>query len=214
MKRYDISNRPNEEVSTSNRGAISRSSCEFSPVRDEFSHSEDDSFSALIRAAAGGDVPFFAATESSEAGVGVAPAVDADAISARQSADGWVAEAAVRVERRVMFEIARRSIERAQRRVRLGIVVCGAGFAMAMAGALVAMVAWSPVMMADFGHVSWFGEMREWISDALGGAMDALSASAFVERWGVAMLTALGVIGMTGLFFVMNRAFSDDYAAD
>lgn len=166
-----------------------------------------DSFSALIAVAVGAVPP-------SETSAAPGSATCAARLFAEADGDGWIADAAVRVERQVMFEIARRSIERARRRVRLGVIFCGMGFVMAMAGALAALAAWSPMVLPDLGRVSWFGRVREWLSGALGGTVEALSASAFVERWGLALLAALGALGIAGLFYIMNRAFYDDCAAD
>lgn len=169
--------------------------------RDELSTTTGDSFSTLIRAAAGCDE-----TPSATSGASAASVSDA----ARQSDGGWLAEASARVERRVMVEIARRSLERSRRRVRVGIVVCAMGFVMATAGALAALAAWSPVIVPGAERFSWFGQVRDRLSGALGGAVEAMSAGAFIERWGLTLLVALGAVGVAGLFYILDRAFSDD----
>lgn len=187
--------------------------------RDEFSTTTDDGFSALIKAAVCGQASSevsagFVGASAVSAGRMVDGAGLVEASAGRTADDNWLAEASARVERRVMVEITRRSLERARGRVRIAIVLCATGFVMAMVGALVALAAWSPVIAPGMEGVSWFGRAREWIAGLLGGAVDALSAEAFVERWGLTLLVALGAMGAAGLFYLLDRSLTDDLAAD
>ena len=109
------------------------------------------------------------------------------------------------LERKVMMEVARRSIKFSRRKAKLGLVVSLSGLAMLWAGCIAILISWFPAHLPLKNSLP--PKPDEWMAKFL-------EPSPLPEQWGGWIIISLIAIGAVGFIYYLNSLFSDTYSPE
>ncbi len=115
------------------------------------------------------------------------------------------------LERRVVIEVARRALERSRRRAQRGLVASLTGLAMLLAGCIVALVVWYPVLVPALTRFEWLERLR--ISIPVPEFTRTIAVP-LLEQWGGLALLVLVIGGAVGFIYYLSTLFSSDYTPE